>query len=135
MVEERNKRSKWIPTLELDHHQALPGQVNRSQLPPGSSSVATTVNSVADLPGLLQSHSALWRVGGQMHRCIPSIALFFQVIWLLCLGGITQCPHSESLVSCTPLVLLPKLFPLKSVPLLTFRGRLIDPGHGGILQT
>lgn len=71
-----------------------------------------------------------------MDRCTDAflLALFFQVIWLLCLGGVTQCPHSESLVSCTPLVLLPKLFPLKSVPLLTFRERLTEAGHGGILQ-
>lgn len=52
------------------------------------------------------------------------LALSFQVIWLLRLSGwchrVPACILAESLASCTPLVLLPKLFSLESAPLLDF---------------
>lgn len=60
------------------------------------------------------------------------LALSFQVIWLLRLSGwchrVPACILAESLASCTPLVLLSKLFSLESAPLLDFGGNRPIPG-------
>lgn len=70
-----------------------------------------------------------------MHRYAPSFILPGHLapafVWVV---SQSSCILAESLASCTPLVLLSKLFSLESVPLLDFGGDRPIPGTEGILR-